>query len=475
MNLRKYFLLVALALTAALNCTAQLGSNGFYRFHNVQENDYISLANDQFSYQFLFGTITGGGLSNLVNNSETIKPLLLDAADMYMKSDIHLVEDDECIDPSTILYLSKYSGSKYNIIAQGTSLLTLTTGNYVASVRLYFNDLYTTVSSSGNSNNYTASINIAASGVENISYNSLAFALGKSTFMNNAKLGTRYFVDNTGIFAIAESSSTNNAKWKIEPVTHFNVKPEVEYGGKYYTTLYVPFAFELSNGVEKAYVVSAINADGTLEIVEYDNGAIVPAGTPVILECSSNVASDCQLIPTGTPIYSAPDATAKSAPTSSTSSNYSGTNLLKGNYFCNQDAPYSYGKYTSESGGGVVNATLNLQNYTARKNNMYTIGITPSSGKLGFVKATGTAMPANKAWIEYDGSAELVLPIENSTLKGDVNHDGKVDVADVTTLVDYILGNTPPGFDTGNCDVNDDKKIDVGDVTSLVDIILNNN
>ena len=469
MNLRKYFLLVALALTVALNCTAQLNGTGFYRFHNVQENDYISLANDKFSYQFLFGTITGGGLSNLVNNQDIIKPLLLDAADMYMKSDIHLVEDDECIDPSTILYLSKYSGSKYNIIAQGTSLLTLTTGNYVASVRLYFNDLYTTVSSSGN--NYTASINIAASGVENISYNSLAFALGKSTFLNNAKLGTRYFVDNTGIFAIAESSSTNNAKWKIEPVTHFNVKPEFEYGGKYYTTLYVPFAFELSNGVEKAYVVSAINADGTLEIVEYDNGAIVPAGTPVILKCSSNVASDCQLIPTGTPIFTTPDATAKSAPTSSTSSNYSGTNFLKGNYFCNQDAPYSYGKYSSN---GVVTATLNLQNYTARTNKMYTIGITPS-GKLGFVKATGTAMPANKAWIEYDGSKELVLPIEDTTLKGDVNHDGKVDVADVTTLVDYILGNTPQGFDASNCNVNEDTKIDVGDVTSLVDIILNSN
>jgi hypothetical protein len=105
---------------------------------------------------------------------------------------------------------------------------------------------------------------------------------------------------------------------------------------------------------------------------------------------------------------------------------------------------------------------------------MYIIGITASE-KLGFVKATGTAMPANKAWIEYDGTAELVLPIENTTLKGDVNMDGQVNVADVTTLVDYILGNTPQGFNASNCDVNNDTKIDVSDVTSLVDIILNNN
>jgi hypothetical protein len=41
--------------------------------------------------------------------------------------------------------------------------------------------------------------------------------------------------------------------------------------------------------------------------------------------------------------------------------------------------------------------------------------------------------------------------------------------------VDHILGNTPQGFNPNNCDVNNDSKIDVSDVTSLVDIILNNN
>ena len=256
--------------------------------------------------------------------------------------------------------------------------------------------------------------------------------------------------------------------------THFNVKPELEYNGKYYTTLYVPFAFTLSNGVEKAYVVSAINTDGTLETVEFANGETVPAGTPVILECSSNEASNCQLIPSGAPIFTAPDATAKSAPTSSTSSNYSGTNLLKGNYFCNQDDPYSYGKYSSN---GVVTATLNLQNYTKRTKTMYTIGIT-ASGKLGFIKPedTVTAMPANKAWLEYTGSAELVLPIiEDTNLKGDINGDGEVDVIDVTILVDYILGNNPDNCNESACDVNENGEIDVTDVTSLVDIILNNN
>ena len=44
MNTRKVFLLLALAFTGALNCTAQLNGTGFYRFRNAQQaNDYTYL------------------------------------------------------------------------------------------------------------------------------------------------------------------------------------------------------------------------------------------------------------------------------------------------------------------------------------------------------------------------------------------------------------------------------------------------
>ena len=86
-------------------------------------------------------------------------------------------------------------------------------------------------------------------------------------------------------------------------------------------------------------------------------------------------------------------------------------------------------------------------------------------------------MPANKAWIEYNGTAkELVLPIENTTLKGDVNMDGQVNSADIVRLVDYILEKeNPTPCDVEACDVNEDGDINVSDITSLVDIILNSN
>ncbi len=60
----------------------------------------------------------------------------------------------------------------------------------------------------------------------------------------------------------------------------------------------------------------------------------------------------------------------------------------------------------------------------------------------------------------------------SSTLKGDINGDREVNVADVTTLVDYILGKNPTNCNESACDINGDKEINVSDVTSLVDIIL---
>ncbi len=470
MNIRRIFLLLALALTGALNCMAQLNGTGFYRFRNAQQkNDYISLSNDLLNFQVVIDQ-AAGGFKNL--SGDAGKQRALACASLYMQTDIHLVEDADCIDPSTIIYAKKRntnpSNYDYNLIGQGTSILTLTTGtvshpNSMFSPSITFSNIYVNIqesSGSGAQSLYTAFIPLSGS----LDY----------IMTSTQSLGNRYFTDivteNGNVFDIAESNSDTNAKWYIEPVTHFNIKPEVEYGGKYYTTLYVPFAFQLSNGVEKAYVVSAINADGTLETVEFANDATVPAGTPVILECSSNVASDCQLIPSGTPLFTTPEnVTNAYAPRASTATNYSGTNLLKGNYYCNQDGTITFNTSSSTS-------TFNANHYTAPTNpTKYTIGIT-KSGKLGFVKATGTAMPANKAWIEYTGTSELVLPIENTTLKGDINMDGLVNSADIVRLVDYILEKeNPTPCDVEACDVNEDGDINVSDITSLVDIILNSN
>jgi hypothetical protein len=55
-------------------------------------------------------------------------------------------------------------------------------------------------------------------------------------------------------------------------------------------------------------------------------------------------------------------------------------------------------------------------------------------------------------------------------LRGDVNGDGKVNVTDVTTLVNMILGVMP--MNEARADMNSDGKVNVSDVTALINIIL---
>ena len=73
--------------------------------------------------------------------------------------------------------------------------------------------------------------------------------------------------------------------------------------------------------------------------------------------------------------------------------------------------------------------------------------------------------------ITFDG--KLVVG-SDSALLGDANGDGIVDVADITAIASYILGQVPTGFNTDNADANQDGEIDVADITATAGIILGN-
>ncbi|MBR3728119.1 MAG: agmatine deiminase family protein [Muribaculaceae bacterium] len=56
---------------------------------------------------------------------------------------------------------------------------------------------------------------------------------------------------------------------------------------------------------------------------------------------------------------------------------------------------------------------------------------------------------------------------------GDVNEDGDVNIADVTALIDYLLGNNASStFSTEAADVHSDGDINIADVTALIDLLL---
>jgi len=51
--------------------------------------------------------------------------------------------------------------------------------------------------------------------------------------------------------------------------------------------------------------------------------------------------------------------------------------------------------------------------------------------------------------------------------------DGLVNSDDVTTLIDYLLGNNPMPCNLAACDVDDNGTINSDDVTALINILLN--
>lgn len=62
-------------------------------------------------------------------------------------------------------------------------------------------------------------------------------------------------------------------------------------------------------------------------------------------------------------------------------------------------------------------------------------------------------------------------PAPHEFAVGDVNHDGGVNISDVTTLIDYLLGN-PDGVCTTCADVDGQGDINIADVTDLIDMLL---
>ncbi|MGM9868606.1 MAG: choice-of-anchor J domain-containing protein, partial [Sodaliphilus sp.] len=70
-----------------------------------------------------------------------------------------------------------------------------------------------------------------------------------------------------------------------------------------------------------------------------------------------------------------------------------------------------------------------------------------------------------------EGESEPVeVTFTITALIGDVNGDGKLDVSDITALVNTILGTEQ--YPTTVCDINADGEVNVSDVTALVNLIL---
>lgn len=73
-------------------------------------------------------------------------------------------------------------------------------------------------------------------------------------------------------------------------------------------------------------------------------------------------------------------------------------------------------------------------------------------------------------WKKFQHITETGFPEEFT--RGDVNKDNAVNIADVTALIDYLLGGDASTISLGAADVNQDGAVNIADVTALIDYLL---
>ncbi|MBO7523134.1 MAG: dockerin type I repeat-containing protein [Bacteroidales bacterium] len=120
-----------------------------------------------------------------------------------------------------------------------------------------------------------------------------------------------------------------------------------------------------------------------------------------------------------------------------------------------------------------------LATETGDENGRLITGITDKFYTVENLLAEGTFLYRVKS-VYIDGTESDWSNIEEVTLfenghgfeLGDVNHDGKVSIKDVTDLINYLLSGDETGFCVICADVNQDDTVSIKDVTDLINKLL---
>lgn len=260
--MKKITLLLLLACISIGTMRAQVKGNGYYRVQNVITGRYMSLTTEETR-----------GIS--------MQSTTVDASALLTKKNW----DDISTDPGTIFYIENKGGDQYNIIGQGSSLYKII--NYYIRLKYYKSaNVYRAWQSKSGGTVYLSDEH--------------KYTLGKDTG----------YVDNN-------TNATLN--WKITAVdnvdNYLGVKPTISANGKYYASYYAGFPFSVASPNMKVYYISSIDEkEGTATYKELTG--IIPASTPVIIECGSKNPAENKLKPELTNPTAVKD------------------NIMKGVYFC---------------------------------------------------------------------------------------------------------------------------------------------
>lgn len=326
--------LIALCLGLTSTMHAQLNGDGYYRIQNAETGRYISITNNKVDSQ-------SKSVWQVVNSGAHIYAL------KTSKSFSSVISD-----PGTIIYIAKEADG-YILRGQGMDTKLLTNGRYLK--------IYDSRTKAGAYWLYASESGTAV------------YLKDKEDVSDKSK--------NTGYVLVSTSHSEAEIDWNLLPIDqteqYLGITPELSIGEKYYTTLYAGFPFSLSEGMKAYYVKNVDNA--LAEMIEIEE-EIIPAGTPIILECLSQDPADNKL----TLLTNQPSAIQD--------------NLLKGQYF-------SYvmrDRQGNEVNTDLANQLRNVISYDAET--MRVLG--EVNGKLGFIKTDDLIyLPANKAYLPVSSTS----------------------------------------------------------------------
>ena len=127
---------------------------------------------------------------------------------------------------------------------------------------------------------------------------------------------------------------------------------------------------------------------------------------------------------------------------------------------------YRYTTYRDEETGKTVpNDTVKINQRLLDTEEYVDYDIVPGTTYYYFYKVMRTNFVENSP-------SRVVAATPRAAGKGDANASGDIDVADVVTEVNYMVGRDPKPFIFDAADVNSDKEIDILDVVGTVNIIM---
>lgn len=341
MRMRKRLYVLLISCATLLSAHAQLSDKGYYRIQNVNTKRWMSLSDN-----------TSRGVDNV--------SMTADCGALVTKR----IWEDVVADPGSIFFIEKLADSSIrpntieaNVSGQGTSIKELI--------------------------NYTLLITKVGS-----AYRAWQQEKGQPVTLCDQ---TAEDYDVSSVITTGD-----NFAWNITPVdastNYIGVKPTITVGGKKYAALFAGYPYTLAEGM-KAYYINKVDEARGVAVYKELTG-VIPAKTPVLVECVSDDVKD-NLV---TPVI---NSTATPA-----------DNVATGIYFCLGDkwtAHYNSTKFDATTMRVLAVSAAGKLAATTATDNLSTVAIKEkdASGQ----RKTITAIPANSWYLKVSASAPKELTL----------------------------------------------------------------